>query len=305
MNPSAILVGDMHLSDQTPICRTDDFVKARNRKVKFVKRLQDKYKIPVIQPGDVFDHWKPSPELLRWAIETCPTMLSIPGQHDLPNHAFAEYNRSGHGVLEAAGKIQLVAGLYKRQGFTVTGFPWASPLEPLEGHTDDCRAVAVAHYFTYMGKKPFPGITTPHMASSVLRKLAGFDLVLTGDNHQSFVYEHEGRVLVNPGSMLRTTASQENHEPCIYLWDAKTNGIEKVLLPFEKGVISREHIDILAGREERTQALMDGLEDVAGEDAEWDIQGFEERMEAYILQTPDIGEDVLNKLYLYTAQEGR
>jgi DNA repair exonuclease SbcCD nuclease subunit len=298
--PSAIIVGDMHLGDQSPICRTDDFIKARNRKVKFIKRLQQKYNgIPVITPGDVFDHWKASPELLRWCIENCPTMLSIPGQHDLPNHALDEHHRSGFGVLEAAGIINFVNRPYTAPDFIAHGFSWGDPLTPC---TDESKpVVALAHFFTYVGDSPFPGCSSAHHASSVLKKLAGFDLVVTGDNHSSFTYEHKGRLLVNPGSMMRTSASQASHEPYVLLWWADTNEVKKVPLPFERGVVSREHLDVLSDNEERLRALKSNLNDYDAAD-EWAIQGFEDRLKAHLLQNPDISKQTVNKIHQYTEE---
>jgi hypothetical protein len=85
-------------------------------------------------------------------------------------------------------------------------------------------------------------------------------LIVVGDNHQTFVVEEGGRLLVSPGSLMRRTADQVNHKPCVFLWDAKTNEVEPVYLPIKKGVISREHIDRVKQRETRIEAFVSHLE---------------------------------------------
>ena len=46
---------------------------------------------------------------------------------------------------------------------------------------------------------PFPGATGGN-AINILKKYPQFDLIVTGDNHQSFSVEYEGRLLVNTGT---------------------------------------------------------------------------------------------------------
>ena len=53
-NIDAILTGDWHLREDTPICRTDDFQTAQWEKVRIISDLQKKYNCPVIHSGDLF-----------------------------------------------------------------------------------------------------------------------------------------------------------------------------------------------------------------------------------------------------------
>jgi len=66
-----------------------------------------------------------------------------------------------------------------------------------------------------------------------------------------------GRMLVNPGSLTRTTAGQVDHKPRVYLWYAESNTVEAVYLPIESGVISRTHIDIAKDRDTRNEAFIE------------------------------------------------
>jgi hypothetical protein len=46
----------------------------------------------------------------------------------------------------------------------------------------------------------------------------------------------------------------------VFLWDAETNEVEQVFIPIEQGVISREHIDEPAERDERLESFVSKLD---------------------------------------------
>jgi len=205
IRPDRILTSDLHLREDAPICRTDDFWKAQWIKVNFIKKLQEKYQCPVLCAGDVFHHWKPSPYLISEAIKYLPNdFKAIYGQHDLPQHNIQLHHKSGLDTLKTASKLEILPKL--------------------------------------------------------LKKYAEYDLIVTGDNHKPFVEKHEGRLLVNPGSLTRQAADQINHKPRIYLWYAKTNTVKPIYLPITNDVISREHIEVKQERDKRIDAFVERLD---------------------------------------------
>lgn len=267
-NVSAILCSDIHLRETTPECRTDNFMEAQARKLNWLKALQEKYNVPILCGGDLFTHWKPSPFLLAWAFRNLPDgIISIPGQHDLPAHNLDNIDRSGIQVLADAGKIKLITD--SEYAYTVGklhdkfycgGFPWGCELTSIESNMLGAY-VALIHYGVYESKPHYPGAeNSGGTAKSVIKKMPGFDLIVSGDNHLTFTCEHNDQILVNPGSFMRTTAAQADHKPCVFLWDAETNTVEKVFIPIENGVVSREHIDVGTERDERLEAFVSRLD---------------------------------------------
>ena len=264
-NATAILCADLHLRDDQPICRSDNYFLVQAIKIGFIRELQCEHGCPVIVAGDIFHKSKPSPFLLAWAIENLPNnMIVIPGQHDLPSHNLDLIEQSGLHVLEAAGRVILTEGQSHAVGdpehtsAVLYGYPYGAELRGLRRKSEH-RRIAVCHTLTWKKEKPFPGCQADS-ATKLLKKLNGFDLVVVGDNHQSFAVTHEGRFLINPGSMMRMTADQKEHKPRVYLWDAETNETEAVFLPIEKGVISRQHIDAVTERDERIDAFVTKLD---------------------------------------------
>jgi len=256
---SGILCGDLHLRIDTPTCRTDDFEAAQWNKLDFISDLQRTHNCPVLCSGDLFHHWKPTPYLLSKTIEHLPEQFhTVYGNHDLPQHNINEQEKCGIFTLWKAGKLTVLNG-------THWGEIPSTPSKIIDYMIDDenysvlQRQILVYHIMTYQTKKPWPGIKSPK-AGGLLRKYPDYDLILTGDNHQAFVEKHDGRVLVNPGSMMRQSAGQIDFKPRVYLYYEKTNTVEPVFLPIESGAVSRTHIERGEERDERIGAFIEKLQ---------------------------------------------
>lgn len=126
----AILCTDLHIRESVPECRTDDFFAAQTRKLDFLRDLQTEHGCPVICAGDVFDHWKPSPYLIGYAIDHLPKpFVCVPGQHDLPHHELQLKAQSGIYVLSKTrdvlwGDAVLYGDNRGSVPFSVYGFPY-------------------------------------------------------------------------------------------------------------------------------------------------------------------------------------
>jgi len=246
---SAILTGDWHLREDTPTCRTDDFQAVQWKKVQFISYLQKNHDCPVLHSGDLFNHWKPSPWLLSMAMQYLPNrFFTIFGNHDLPQHSLELANKCGIYALEKANKLDIYDGCH-----------WGQiPSKNSWWYQD--RDILVWHVMNYQGKEPWPGCTDMK-AGGILRKYKDYDLILTGHNHIPFVEEYQGRVLVNPGCITRQSADQVDFRPRVYLWFADTNTVELVYLPIEEDVVTRDHLDGKAERDNKIDAFISRLND--------------------------------------------
>ena len=284
--PSAILTSDWHLREDTPVCRTDNFWETQWKKVDFVAQLQREYNCFVYHAGDLFHHWKPSPYLLRETMLHLPiAFYTVYGQHDLPQHSLELKYKSGISVLEQAGKV-----------IVLDEASWGQTPANGSRYFFKNKNILVWHNFTYVGKEPFPGCNSPK-AHVLLEKYKQFDLILTGDNHQSFTsHGLSGNLLVNPGSLMRQTAAQIDFQPKVYLWYAEDNIVETVDVPIEQGVITREHIEKVQERDERIDAFISSLK------TGWEMSlSFEDNMKMFF-ETNRVRKDI--KDIIYEAMEG-
>lgn len=255
--PTAILCGDSHLRSDQPLCRNDDFFEVQLYKTKWLRKLQQKYNCPVLSSGDTFHKWKPDLYLLQLIIKYLPEcFITIPGNHDLPSHNLDLFDKCGLNILEVAG---IATVLFDKKydlknNINIWPFPWGIKPTPISSSISGIN-VALCHTMTYARRKPWPDCKDLG-ATSLLKQMKGFDLVVVGHNHKSFVVEHEGRLLVNPGSLSRQTADQADHKPRIYLWYAEDNHVEPVFVPIKENVINRSHINHQNEREERISAFV-------------------------------------------------
>jgi len=248
-----ILTGDWHIRETAPVCRLDNYWETQWFKIDWIAALSKKYNAPVIHSGDLFHHWKPSPYLLSMCIIHLPEQFfTVYGNHDLPQHNLQLLEKSGVNVLDESNRIKVLKGTHWEQELT----------EPSMIITNcdskDKVKVAVWHVMTYKDELPYLNCKAMS-AKSILKKYKDYSLILTGDNHVTFVEEFKNRILINPGSIFRWNASQINHKPCVFLYDTEDNTYQQIFIPIKKGVISRQHIENKEKINNRIDAFISGL----------------------------------------------
>lgn len=251
INVDAILTSDWHMmeKERNPPCRLDNHHKAQTRKIKEIARLQKKYDCQVFNAGDIFEHWKGSPELINHCFKIFPKKLrAVAGQHDLPQHSMDLIHKSSFESLCRGGAID----------FMFTQVSWGKGTANPFYYSVKGRLIVVAHMLIWKNSEPYPGCVEPRV-DEVFKMFPDADLILTGDNHKTFTARRGNQILVNPGSLTRHKADQVNHKPSVFLWDARRNAIKRHYLKIETGVIARDHIDIIKQKEERGEAFISTL----------------------------------------------
>ena len=240
----AILVGDLHIREDTPKCRLDSFWETQKRKMSWLKALWIEYDKPmVLCSGEVFHVWKSSPRVIAAVLEYLPPMYALrcnPGKHSTE-----DWERDALRVVELADL-----------GWSISGS------EKLELDYGNKRWILLYHTMIFgmndrnadHGGLPGPLFLDKHGSS---------DLIVTGHNHAPLEFHRGGRWLVNPGSFTRQSAD-ETHKPRVYLWNAETNNIKPIYVPIEDDVITREHIDQQEAKDERMEAFVERLDKEVG-----------------------------------------
>ncbi len=268
----AILTADIHLTETTPISRTDNYVEAQDRKLAFLKQLETQYDCPVIDAGDIFDYWKASPWLIAQAYKNLPSEIyTIPGNHDLPEHSMQQYEKSALHVLEVALAIRRLSKTpYDRHDFTIAGFAYGEKLEDVNAD------IVVIHDLVYEGNPPWPN-AVGYQPKDLFKIFTKPRLILTGHYHMALVAKSkDGRLVVNPGSMMRMTIVQKDYKPRCYLYNFDDNEVEPVYFPIEEEVFDGRHIVEPKEKEERLSAFIEKL------NMEWDLRlSFKANLEAF------------------------
>lgn len=291
----AVLVSDLHLTDATPVSRTDNYTEAQICKLQFLQSLSAKNNnCPILCAGDVFDHWKASPWLCSLAFTYLPRpFISIPGQHDLPGHSLKEFPRSALGLMEEVCDPEefTIISLFGQavvhktpegvKDLFILGVPFGE-LKAWEGRnpkfefSPGYRYVLMLHELTWQGKRPHWDKNSWTDVELLDKFGEYFDLIITGDNHGGFATHQGGSWLVNPGSMMRRNADQAEYRPRCYLYYAEENELTPVYFPIEKGVHNREHLDVKKERDERIAAYIERM------NQDWEVGlSFQRNLEAF------------------------
>lgn len=186
----AVLCADIHLSLKPPVARSEepDWFEAMKRPLQELSNLADEHHAPIICAGDVFDNWYCSPELINFALQHLPKMYAIPGQHDLPLHNYDLIYKSAFWTLVETEKVQLLEPNHPyRVGKTILyGFPYGFPIKPLKNPEKDFLHIAVIHDYLWIEGSSYPNAPTEKNVSKTYKNFVGYDVIISGDNHQSF-----------------------------------------------------------------------------------------------------------------------
>ncbi len=252
-----LILGDCHFRVRTPQCRTDE-----NFMETCLDKLQQAMDVAhanecdaVLQVGDFFDSPNPSGELVAEVITSIRAKWRKPfyathGQHDLTYHTEASMKRSTLRIMEAAGTTNSVGG-YTRFGCKTSRIHGAAfgQIPPVPDN-DRYFNILIAH--TMVGDKPlWPGhdLTGPE---EYVRKYPGYDLYCLGDYHYPFSVKVGDAWVINPGVLLRLTASERDmqHRPKVVIFDTDTNEPEDIYLDVKP---ASEAFDLSKKKEKRVE----------------------------------------------------
>lgn len=262
-----ILVGDCHIRKKNPVARTDDIFDAFKRKWQFIKDLSGKYKAPIIQSGDLtefkFDRSSFKADFINELLDVFDKdgkIFSCIGNHDVLGDRTDLVHQTALGTLVKTGCVNIygaiipvIAGRNSKK-IHIHSCPWKK--DPSTIKIASGFNILIWHVMTWKGDKPWKGCEDPDCVR-LLRKYPQFDLIVTGHNHETFVHEEDGRFLINPGGLLRTSADEGDKTPYVFIFDTDTKQYKQIEIPHEKGVVSRGHIETLEQREERLDGFID------------------------------------------------
>ncbi len=210
-----IVCSDLHLSHKPPIWRScePDWYEAMKRQLIELSDLQSRLDDTIIYcAGDIFDKWNAPAELINFAINTLPMMITIPGQHDMPSHNFEELDRSAYGTINYANTIRDISGGEDENRIGWRGFAWGS--EPPKRKGEEFFGVSLIHEYVWMPGKSYKDAAEGGNTKQIAIKYDS-KLVVSGDNHIHF-YDKTNNVY-NCGGFYRRTKDQIDHHPCVGL----------------------------------------------------------------------------------------
>lgn len=229
---------DLHLTDSRPKGRIDDYTETLKSKFLFIlETAKEKECELILQPGDFMDSPSVSYDFLCWLIyyiKYCDIpIITTTGQHDLRYRNFE--NTSFRTLSYSCDNLIILKGdgeIYRRKDSNVSIYasPFNKEVPPIEKTLKKQFNILITHRMIVQ-EKIWAGQTDAESSNLFLRNNK-FDLIVSGDNHQSFIQSHKGRYLINCGSMMRSTIAQVDHKPFVVLFDTdKPDDLEIIKIP--------------------------------------------------------------------------
>jgi predicted phosphodiesterase len=232
----ALFVADLHLSLTPPPFRSaeSDWLAAQQRPLDELTSLQEKHNgAPIFCAGDIFDKWyvthdksRGASELINWAMEHLPYMHCIPGQHDLPEHDLEQIERSAYWTLVKASVINnlpRVNGFTSHQwpGLVLHSFPFGTKVTSRENLTGRDIRIALIHEYNWIDGHIYNVQSSERLAlggkhvNKDRKEFDGYDLVVSGDNHNPFHCVIGKTQFWNCGTFMRRKSDERDYRPQI------------------------------------------------------------------------------------------
>jgi len=230
----AIFVSDLHLSHTAPIWRSNepDWYAAQEKVLQELNDLQESHRCPIFCAGDIFDVWKSPPELINWALEHMPSMYTIPGQHDLPNHNLKEVHKSAYWTLVQAGKVIPLETYTEFIEFTdiaIHGIPYGQSIKKIK-KCKGWKNIAVIHEYNWIPKFKYPKAPAKHKITKDRKEFKGYHAIVCGDNHRAFQTKIGKTLFFNVGGAIRRDSNEKDYQPRVGLLEEDGNIVNWELL---------------------------------------------------------------------------
>ena len=179
----------------------------------------------------------------------------LAGNHDLPYHMSGNIERSAIGILFRSNKIKKIKDYFidnDFEDFSAGNF---------DEETED-KKIIFKHVLCFPNMKSLPPALDALTAKDLLEEYPRAKWIFTGDYHQNFHYEKNGRHVVNPGCLLRQVSDLKDYQPGFYFIDTDENIVEFNPIIEEGEFIDNSYILREKEKEERIEAFANKLGEV-------------------------------------------
>ena len=235
-----LITGDWHLDTQRPENRTDDYFQTQFEKVRWIFDLAAENEcLFILQPGDLFNSHKANDFIKQHYIkffldrlgDHSTELITIFGQHDLRFHSSNRENTPIK-VLDSATAVMplrnesVFHNLSPKIRFY--GCSWGEEIPEIKPTSDAELHILLIHKLILEDTE---GWEKNYISVENMFRFCKHQIIVCGDNHQSFMREKNGRLLFNCGSLMRNRIDQKEHKPVVYIVDTDTQKYETHYIP--------------------------------------------------------------------------
>lgn len=251
-----VISADLHLREDRPRCRIDDdWVETQKKALNQLVDICINNKCNLFLVGDIF-HRHSEFRMVIYIQEIAKKLKSfnlsiyyLCGNHDSLYHSSSNIHKSAIGLLKNSENCFLIKD-YSDE-FSAPNFDEERNSMPyMFIHT-----LTIPEY----DKPDFVNCETPE---SLLKKFPDAKWIFTGDYHKNFVYEKNGRYVINPGCLIRQVSDMKDYQCGVYVIDTDLNKIDFVPIVDDYDLVDDSHILRQNEKDERIENMVDKLMDI-------------------------------------------
>ena len=251
-----IITADWHLRGDRPRCRLDaDWIETQRNSIRQIVDFANEKQDHLCIIGDIFNTARVATEVVNMTIEELlrcdkPPLL-LAGNHDLPYHSYEKVNQSSFGILK---KIFPELGTDAATRFI--GEHSANPFD-LDDFEADSKIV-FTHVLCFPDEDSRPMEECGITAEELLAKFPNAETIFTGDYHTAFIFEKDGRRVINPGCINRQVADYYDYVPRV--WHVTDEGVEPYFLEDPMEMVTDDYLRKVEERDERIDSFLEMVE---------------------------------------------
>lgn len=246
---------DQHLTGSKPAARLDpDWTQTQRMALRFLVDTANENEVPLVFGGDLIDHARIATDVVVMAIQELQKVKHgfylIAGNHCLFGHHTDNIN---------LGSIGVFLSIFPR----IPNIPGVQSAPHFGEDIDPEAAVVFTHQLVFKDEDSRPPMARGKTAEDLLKECPKAQWIFTGDHHDFWHYEEDGRHVVNPGCMIPHTAGDIGHNgKCALIdLDSTTAPVTWISIPDDPAMLTRDHLDTKVERKERFGDMMAYVKD--------------------------------------------
>jgi predicted phosphodiesterase len=260
-------IGDVHIADDVPICRKDDFKATQLRKMDKINEIVGNNTLLIA--GDVFHTWNCAYLLAHEVNTRMPNnTMFVYGNHDLPYHSYEEKARTPFMLLKMRELTHcdsdfLYHDITSSDNYNVDvfGASWGKPIPSIIN--EDKINVLVQHRMCYYKEPVFGRDGDAYDVTKLFEKpeYTQYNVIITGDNHKPFVYwKDDKHVWINTGPIMRHSVTEREYDPSVTCIEIEgTIKVTRISLGADVNAVDRTEMYEKQGRDELVSEFANGL----------------------------------------------
>lgn len=256
-----VITADWHLRANLPRCRKDeDWIATQEKALEQIRVFANEKRCPVFVVGDIFHSLSETnfyciQMVQKMARRTREGLYILAGNHDLPYHSTENIDKSAVGILMRSNKIKKIKDYFienEIEDFSAGNF---------DEETEDAEII-FKHVLCFPDLKSLPPNVDAMTAKDLLEEYPKAKWIFTGDYHQNFHYEKNGRHVINSGCLLRQAVDLKDYQTGFYFVDTDENIVEFNPIIDEEEFIDDTYILREKEKEQRIEALANKIGEV-------------------------------------------